>query len=58
MIRKIPVELFQSGPLEILSFRDNKLMEIPDQIAFVKGTLKYLDISSNRVQLLKTQVLS
>lgn len=64
LVKILPPSLFSSMKLEHLSMSNNLLFEIPDSIVLVAESLKYLDISLNRIEdlsflkhLLKLQAL-
>jgi len=51
-LKKIPSEISKLTQLEHLSLANNYLLTLPKSIAQLSGTLKYLDISHNHVELL------
>lgn len=50
LVKILPPSLFSSMKLEHLSMSNNLLFEIPDSIVLVAESLKYLDISLNRIE--------
>lgn len=50
LIKVLNPEIFSSLKLEYFSIANNLLFEVPELIVLWKDTLKYLDISLNRIE--------